>query len=158
MGGEQSNTSLVYDERLILKLYRRPPDGPNPDAEVTAALAAERVPQCCAGGRAVVEGTASTGQSCSHSWTAVTMVGRPRWLGGIGPRAGDFVDEATRLGQVTAQLHVALAAAFGTHKPAMPTAWAETVVTASSSAPATPRIDNGRVGRRCWTPPQARRM
>ena len=36
---EQSNTSVVYDERLIMKLFRRLAEGPNPDVEVTEALA-----------------------------------------------------------------------------------------------------------------------
>lgn len=39
IGGEQSNTSLVYGEESILKVFRRVAPGPNPDLEVTAALA-----------------------------------------------------------------------------------------------------------------------
>jgi maltokinase len=39
LGGEQSNTSLVYGEESILKVFRRLSPGPNPDLEVTIALA-----------------------------------------------------------------------------------------------------------------------
>ena len=39
LGSEQSNTSLVYGEQSILKVFRRISPGPNPDLEVTTALA-----------------------------------------------------------------------------------------------------------------------
>ncbi len=35
---EQSNTSLLYDERLIMKLFRRQQRGPNPDCEIGRLL------------------------------------------------------------------------------------------------------------------------
>ena len=39
LGSEQSNTSLIYGEESILKVFRRLSPGPNPDLEVTTALA-----------------------------------------------------------------------------------------------------------------------
>src|SRR6201999_2037382 len=45
LGGEQSNTSLVYGDESILKVFRRLSPGPNPDLEVTIALARLGSPQ-----------------------------------------------------------------------------------------------------------------
>jgi maltose alpha-D-glucosyltransferase/alpha-amylase len=48
LGGEQSNTSLVYGDRLILKLFRRLQAGVNPDYEIgrqlTERIGYQRVP------------------------------------------------------------------------------------------------------------------
>ncbi len=38
MGAEQSNTSVLYGDRYVLKLVRRPEEGLNPDLEVTRFL------------------------------------------------------------------------------------------------------------------------
>jgi maltose alpha-D-glucosyltransferase/alpha-amylase len=35
---EQSNTSIVYEDALFFKLYRKPDEGPNPDAEISRFL------------------------------------------------------------------------------------------------------------------------
>ena len=39
MGAEQSNTSLVFGDEYILKLFRKLSPGVNPDLEITRALA-----------------------------------------------------------------------------------------------------------------------
>ena len=38
LGGEQSNTAILYGDRFFLKLYRRPAAGPNPDEEISRCL------------------------------------------------------------------------------------------------------------------------
>ena len=122
LGGEQSNSSIVYDERLILKLFRRLPEGPNPDAEVTRALVHvgfENVATPVAEWRggdtdfAVVNEFLAGGADGFH--LALTSLrdlfdrkGDPQEAG------GDFAPEASRLGDITGRLHVALAEAFGT--------------------------------------------
>lgn len=42
---EQSNTAIIYGERVFLKLYRRLEDGVNPDAEILRFLGAREFPQ-----------------------------------------------------------------------------------------------------------------
>ena len=114
LGAEQSNSSVVYDERLILKLYRRPPDGPNPDAEVTDALAARGFANVAPLlGRWSVDGV---DRAIAQPFL---RGGTDGWeLAVAAARAGDdFSAEAGRLGAVTAALHGALADAFGTYPP-----------------------------------------
>ena len=74
LGVEQSNTSLVYDDRLILKLFRRLSVGPNPDADVTAALAATGFSHVA---RPLLrwQPTAATWPSASSTWPAAPTAG-----------------------------------------------------------------------------------
>ena len=46
MGAEQSNTSIRFGERLILKLIRKLAPGVNPDLEIGRLLTAKRFPHC----------------------------------------------------------------------------------------------------------------
>ena len=135
LGAEQSNSSVVYDERLILKLFRRLTPGPNPDVEVTEALGRVGFPHV-----AVPVGVWRRGRTdlavvqpflvgATDGWSlALTSL---RDLLADGPddpaqAGGDFAAEAGRLGQLTAEMHLALAEAFGT-EPGDVHAWADGV-------------------------------
>jgi maltokinase len=156
VGAEQSNSSLIYDERVILKLFRRLHPGPNLDIEMTEALAAagfEHVaaPQAtltrtAAGDRydlAVLQPFLGGGVD---GWAlALTSL---RDLFGVGDTqpvpiitddmappfapvdpaeaGGDFAAEARRMGTITADMHVALAEAFGPEQ-GDGRAWAEAI-------------------------------
>jgi maltokinase len=132
LGVEQSNSSVIYDEAVILKLYRRLLDGPNPDAEVTRALAdagfenvAEPLGQWRMDGMdlAVVNRFLSNGTDGFHlALTSLRDLYGAR--GEPGEAGGDFAPDARRLGIITAHMHLAMASAFGTG-PATPAAWAD---------------------------------
>ena len=124
---EQSNTSLVFGEESILKVFRRLSPGPNPDLEVTIALAGLGSPQ-------VVEPlgwieTRLEGVSthlailsrylrlATDGWTLAATSVRDLYASTdmrAADAGGDFSGEARRLGAATAQVHADLAAAFGT--------------------------------------------
>lgn len=127
MSAEQSNTSLVYGDELILKLFRKVAPGINPDLEITRALAQ-------AGCKVVVpplawmqtfwlghdeHGTDTTlgmlqpfVTSATEGWKlAVTSV-RDLYAEAdlhADEVGGDFAGEAERLGAATAEVHATLA-------------------------------------------------
>jgi maltokinase len=136
LNAEQSNTSMVYDDRLILKLFRRLSTGPNPDVEVTEALARTgfghiALPlvrwqrdghdlgfgqQYLAGGTdgwalALTSLRDFYGAASGDNPTSPAMSG------------GDFAAEASRLGQMTADMHLAMAEAFGTSTTSFAEHW-----------------------------------
>jgi maltokinase len=132
LGVEQSNSSVIFDEAVILKLYRRLLDGPNPDAEVTRALAdagfenvAEPLAQWRMHGMdlAVVNRFLSNGTDGFHlALTSLRDLYGAR--GEPGEAGGDFAPDARRLGIITAHMHLAMATAFGTGA-ATAAAWAD---------------------------------
>ena len=122
VNAEQSNTSLVYDDRLIAKVFRRLQDGPNPDVLVTEAL--DRV------GFAHVAKPAAVWRKDGNDLAFVQQFlvgGTEGWalaltslrdLYSVRPddasqAGGDFGHEAARLGQMTAEMHLAMAEALG---------------------------------------------
>jgi maltokinase len=122
VSAEQSNTSLVYDDRVILKVFRRLADGPNPDVVATTALAAGGFPHVAtpvatwredgtdlAFAQAFLAGG-------SEGW-ALALTSLRDLYNAPSPdpaeTGGDFAGEARRLGAMTAQMHLAMASAFG---------------------------------------------
>jgi maltokinase len=150
MGAEQSNSSLVYDERVILKVFRRIQRGRNPEVEVTEALAAEgfnNVAEPLATLRSgeydlailqpylagAAEGWALALTSLRdlfglHDTSSIPIINldAPPPPPDPGQAGGDFSGEAARLGAVTGAMHVALADAFGRHH-ADPRVWAAAI-------------------------------
>jgi maltokinase len=125
LGAEQSNTSLVFDERVVLKLFRRLPDGPNPDVEVTRALAEHGYSHVVA---PVGEWRDDDGDyavatelliGAADGWQVALTSLHDLYDRRVAPEeaAGDFGFEAERLGRTIAELHVAMAEAFGVVEP-----------------------------------------
>jgi maltokinase len=127
LGGEQSNTSLVYGDDYIVKLFRRLAPGVNADLEMTRAL----------------DEVGSTHVARPLGWFEGSLDGEPVTLGMLQEYlrfgtdgwalaltsvrdlyaegdlhadevGGDFAGEADRLGAATAEVHADLATAFGT--------------------------------------------
>ncbi|HEY0719455.1 MAG TPA: phosphotransferase [Streptosporangiaceae bacterium] len=129
---EQSNTSLVYGEESILKVFRRVFAGPNPDLEVTSALnrlGSPHIAEPYGSIETTMEGVTTTLailskylRTATDGWTlAATSVrdlyARDLYDSGTVSAAdagGDFSGEAHRLGAATAEVHRNLAEAFGT--------------------------------------------
>ena len=122
MGAEQSNTSVVYDEHYILKLFRRLQPGLNPDLEITRALAdagSGHVASPLAWLEGDVDGRLTTLgmlqcflRGSSDGWAMATASVRDLF-GEADLHAdevgGDFAGESERLGAATAQVHALLA-------------------------------------------------
>ncbi|MEU3651515.1 maltokinase [Streptomyces sp. NPDC032161] len=111
---EQSNTSLVYGDAYILKIFRRVFPGTNPDLELPLALAREgcgRVPAPVAWFESVAPEPLTLGvlqpylRDAEDGWQLAL-----RALA----RGHDFTEEAHALGRATAEVHTALAAALPT--------------------------------------------
>ena len=124
--GEQSNTSLVFGESAILKVFRRVTPGPNPDLEVASALAelgSSHIAEPYGWVETRMDGAATVLailsrylRAASDGWSLAATSVRDLYAT-EGARAaeagGDFAGEAERLGVATAQVHQDLAEAFG---------------------------------------------
>jgi len=127
LGGEQSNTSLAFGDRALLKVFRRLVPGTNPDIEVHAALARTDCPHVAPllgwfdgtwvdpGDGHPVHGslgmlqtflvTATDGWRLALTSVADLFAERDLHAEEVG---GDFAGEAYRLGRATATVHAAM--------------------------------------------------
>ncbi|APU13569.1 MULTISPECIES: maltokinase N-terminal cap-like domain-containing protein [Actinoalloteichus] len=127
MTSEQSNTSVVFADRYILKVFRRLAEGVNPDLELHRALRQVRSSHLATllgsiegsiGGRPVTYAMLQTfAANSAEGWSMATASVRD--LLAVQPCAppaagGDFTPEAFRLGAAVAEVHADLATAFGT--------------------------------------------
>ncbi len=131
MTAEQSNTSIVYGEDALLKLFRRVSDGGNPDVEVHEALTrhgsdhiARLLGWIEADWRAA-DGSAQHGplgmlqaylRTATDGWGIALASVRDLFVEqDLHPEevGGDFAAEAERLGAATAAVHRDLADVFG---------------------------------------------
>ena len=134
LGAEQTNTSLILDEQMIVKLFRRVDTGHNPDLELTRVLTensfdhtpphvGELVYEGNFDGEDVqidlcvaqqfltdsIEGWSETIKRLHQLYDAIEDQDLPedmRFL--VEERAGDLLSLIQDLGEVTASLHVAL--------------------------------------------------
>ncbi|HZG93911.1 MAG TPA: phosphotransferase [Mycobacteriales bacterium] len=132
LGGEQSNSSVVFGDDHILKVFRKiTPPGLNPDLEVTRALAAV--------GSTVIAPPQGWYEYVTPDFSATLGLLQPFLRGGTDgwglaitsvrdllhdltqqadEAGGDFAPEAHRLGGVTAAMHADLRAALPTRSTA----------------------------------------
>lgn len=122
IGAEQSNTSIVFGDEYILKLYRRPHPGPQRDLELHRALAS-------VGSTHIAEPLGSLHASdrvlgmlqrffpdAAEGWAAACVSVRDLMAEGdlhADEVGGDFAGESHRLGTAVASVHAELADALG---------------------------------------------
>ncbi|MGW2300125.1 maltokinase N-terminal cap-like domain-containing protein [Streptomyces sp. NPDC001809] len=110
---EQSNSSLVYGDSFILKIFRRVSPGANPDLELPLALAGAGCARVPAPVAWFESGAATLGVLQPYLRDS-----RDGWRLALDALADgrDFAAEARALGRATAEVHLALAEALPTRR------------------------------------------
>jgi maltokinase len=115
MGVEQSNSSIVFDERLVLKVFRKLEPGVNPELEMLRFLGSHGFPNI-----APLQGWYEYEGQALSSTLGVAQVYYPDAVGGwelaideITSEPDVFLDRLAGLGSVTAQMHNVLASDAG---------------------------------------------
>ena len=115
IGVEQSNSSVVFDERLVLKVFRRLEPGINPELEMVRFLSAREFPNI-----APLHGWYEYDGAALAATLGVAQQFFPDATGGwelalekIVTDTEWFLEQLGRLGEVTARMHTVLASDAG---------------------------------------------
>jgi maltokinase len=112
VSSEQSNSSVVFDEALILKIFRHLEPGINPELEMLRFLTEQgfRNIPALGGWYAYSGGPLTSTLGLLQEYVAGAVGGWELALGEIASSPESFLDRLGRLGEVTAHMHTALGA------------------------------------------------
>jgi trehalose synthase-fused probable maltokinase len=126
VASEQSNSSVVFEEALILKIFRRLEPGINPELEILRFLTEQgfRNIPALGGWYSYSGGPLTATLGLLQEYVAGALGGWELALGEIASAPESFLDRLGRLGAVTAQMHTALGAdpndpAFAPEEPSV---------------------------------------
>lgn len=144
LSGEQSNSSVVFGETALMKLFRRVTPGTNPDVEILAALTEagnehvaalygwNEAPGGDADGEPLQLGILQQFLTTATDGWGLALSSMRTFFADAETEArrsgGDFAAEAHRLGIAVAEVHEAMASAFGTEE------WGESDLAALADA------------------------